>query len=59
MIIIIISEAIIIAMRMIRNQKFDFKKIFENRKLPIVETDNKTPEEVADEVIEIVKNLSI
>jgi hypothetical protein len=33
----------------------EFKKIFENRKLPIVETDNLTPEEASEEVVKIIK----
>lgn len=39
------------------NSKFskEFKEIFEKRNLHIVETDNKTPEEVTDEIIEIIK----
>lgn len=38
------------------NIKFstEFKKIFENRKLPIIETDDKTPEEVTKEIMSIV-----
>lgn len=32
-----------------------FKKIFEKRKLPIVETDNLTPEEVSKSVIKIIE----
>jgi broad-specificity NMP kinase len=32
----------------------EFKKIFENRNLPIIETDNKSPEEVAEEIVKII-----
>lgn len=34
----------------------EFKKIFEKRNFPIVETDNKTPEEVSKEVIAIIES---
>lgn len=32
----------------------ELKKIFETRNLPIVDTDNKTPEEVVEEIIKII-----
>lgn len=32
----------------------EFKKIFEAKGLPIIETDNKTPEEIATEIIKIL-----
>ena len=35
----------------------DFKNIFEKSKLPIIETDNKNPQEVVSEIVSIIKNL--
>jgi len=37
------------------NFSTEFKNIFEKQKLPIVETDDKTPKEVSDEVIAIIE----
>lgn len=35
----------------------EFKKIFIERNLPVVETDDKTPEEVSQEIVTIMKDL--